>query len=175
MVNQPAPHPPSHHTPSTGTGTGTPNISSERQETLKTMRTRINAFAEHLFAAHKIFRDTRGLEAGSKEAKASLFAAKQYVESARHELDSTMHLISLDPHQVSHIAIPVHQASRQLSRIIKLTELLLLTERTAHYDRALEVLALACPRASHPLENSLNEPLKQSLSGNLPPPPGVTS
>jgi hypothetical protein len=173
MVQQPAPQPPSHLTPSTGTGT--PNISSERQETLKTMRNRIDAFAQHLFAAHKIFRDTRGLEAGSQEAKASLFAAKQYVESARHELDSTVHLISLAPPQVSHIATPVHQASHQLARIIKLTERLLFTERTAHYDRALEVLALACPRASYPLENSLNEPLKQSLRGNLPPPPGVTS
>jgi len=173
MVHQPAPQHPSHRTPSTGTGT--PIISAERKETLETMRTRINAFAEQLYQAHTTFLGTKRLQAGSQEANASLFTAKQYVASALRELDSTRRLIELNPEQVSHIATPVLQASQRLSRIIKLTELLLRPEKTSHYNWALDILARECPRASYPLENSLNEPLKQSLRGNLPPPPAVTS
>ena len=157
-----------------------PKLSPERKGTLESIHARIDAFAEHLFTAHTIFSETQKREPGSLEAKAAIFNAKQHVQSALHELASTMHLIDLNPGQVSHIATHLHRASHQLTRIKALTELVLRTDRTTHYPKALDILALACPRASYDLESSLGEPLKRALraprdSEGENPPPALTS
>ena len=156
-----------------------PPLSPERKGTLEFMRLRIDAFAEHLFKAHTIFSETQKHEPGSQQSKAAIFSAKQHVESALHELDSTLHLVDLNPDQVSHIASHLRLASHRLSRIKELTEAVLRTKRTTHMTKALDILALACPRASYELESSLVEPLRRTLT---PPndtgedaPPALTS
>lgn len=174
------------HTPSNWAPAGELKfpLSPERKGTLQFMSARIDAFAEHLFKAHTIFKEIHTREPGSKESKAAIFAAKQHVEHAQHELDSTIRLIDLNPVQVSHIATHLHRASRQLTRIKGLTELVLKTNRTTHHVKALDILALACPRASYELESSLAEPLKRTLrplndtspqDPEAEPPPALTS
>lgn len=141
-----------------------PPLSAERKDTLEFMRSRIDAFADHLFRAHTIFTETQNHEPGSQQSKAAIFSAKQHVESALRELDSTLHLIDLNPDQVSHIANHLRRASHRLSRIKELTDAFLQTKRTTRLTHSLETLALACPRASYELENSLVEPLRRTLT-----------
>jgi hypothetical protein len=156
-----------------------PHLSAERKGTLEFMRARIDAFADHLFTAHTIFCETQKRDPGSLESKAAIFNAKQHVESALHELDSTLHLVDLNPEQVLHIATHVRRASHRLSRIKELTDAVLRTKRTTHVTKALDVLALACPRASYELESSLVEPLRRTLTPAHVPeedaPPALTS
>jgi hypothetical protein len=140
-----------------------PKLSAERKGTLQSIHARIDAFAEHLSSARAIFSETQKREPGSLEAKAAIFNAKQHVQSALHELDSSLRLIDLNPDQVSHIATHLHRASLQLNRIKGLSELILRTTRTTHHPKALDILALACHRASYELESSLGEPLKRTL------------
>lgn len=156
-----------------------PPLSPERKGTLESMRTRIDAFAEHLFQAHTIFSETQKRDPGSQEAKAAIFTAKQHVEWALHALDSTIHLVDLNPDQVIHIASHLRRAAHRLARIKELTDAVLQNKRTNHMTKALGVLALACPRASYELECSLVEPLRRTLT---PPnetgedaPPALTS
>jgi hypothetical protein len=141
-----------------------PPLSPERKDTLEFMRSRIDAFAEHLFQAHTIFSEAQKHEPGSHQSKAAIFSAKQHVESALRELDSTLHLVDLNPDQVSHIATHLRRASHRLSRIKEVTEAFLRTKRTTRLTHSLETLALACPRASYELENSLVEPLRRTLT-----------
>ena len=136
-----------------------PPLSAERKGTLEFMQARIDAFAEHLSSAHAIFSETQKRQPGSPEAKAAIYTAKQHVESALHELDSTLLLINLNPDQVTHL----YRALQRLSRIKAVSERVLRTEWTSHHSRALDALALACPRASLELEVTLVEPLKQTL------------
>ena len=136
-----------------------PPLSAERKGTLEFMQARIDAFAEHLSSAHAIFSETQKRQPGSPEAKAAIYTAKQHVESALHELDSTLLLINLNPDQVTHL----YRALQRLSRIKAVSERVLRTEWTSHHSRALDALALACPRASLELEVTLVEQLKQTL------------
>jgi hypothetical protein len=157
---------PQHNCQREQTDTGVlklPPLSAERKGTLEFMQARIDAFAEHLSSAQTIFSETQKRQPGSPEAKAAIHTAKQHVENALHELDSTLLLVNLNPDQVTHIAAHLYRALQRLSRIKAVSERVLRTEWTSHHSRALDALALACPRASRELEVTLVEPLKQTL------------
>jgi hypothetical protein len=177
----PNPHLPQDQTDRTPAGElKLPIISAEREDTLKIMHARIDAFAGHLYEAHKIFCEPQNRDQTSRQAKAAIFTAKQHVKGALLELESTLYLVDLNPEQVSHIARHLHRAKQQLSRIEGLTDLVLRATRNTHHAKALAVLAQACPRASHELESSLVNPLERALSTPYdtekgPPPPALTS
>ena len=156
-----------------------PALSSERRDTLESMRTRIDAFAEYLRSAQTIFIEAKTCIPGSDEAKKTIHDGKQQVTNALRALDSLKHLIELRPEQVTHIATHVRRASTQLSKMSTVVDRVLTTKATTHHTRVLRALAQACPRTSLELETSLGAPLRRTLTEQRelgkPPRPALTA
>jgi predicted nucleic acid-binding Zn-ribbon protein len=141
-----------------------PALSPERRETLESIRTRIDAFAESLRKAQTIFIEARTYIPGSDEAKKTIHDGKHQITNALRALDSLQHLIELRPDQVTHIATHVRRASTQLSKMSNVIDRVLTAKATNHHTRVLGALAQACPRTSLELETSLGAPLRRTLT-----------
>lgn len=154
-----------HHPPHLDPGElKLPALSPERKDTLESIRTRIDAFADYLTSAESIFLEAKTHRPGSDEAKKTIHDGKQQVTNALRALDSLHHLIELSPDQVRHIAAHVRRASDQLCRISAVIDRVLTAKAMRHHTRVLRAVAQACPRTSLELETSLGAPLRRTLT-----------
>jgi predicted nucleic acid-binding Zn-ribbon protein len=141
-----------------------PALSPERKDTLESILTRIDAFAEYLRSAQNIFIQAETHMPGSDEEKKTIHDGKQQVNNALRALNSLQHLIEVKPDQVTHIATHVRKASTQLNRISNVIDRVLSTKTANNHTRVLRALAQACPRTSSELETSLGVPVRRTLT-----------
>lgn len=136
----------------------------QRINTLKAMQHSIGECAEKLYEAHKTFIEARSLS--TPELNRHIHFARGRVVQALASLHPILTLIAAAPEQVSNISICMNRAKGKLEQIQRVSGRLLKDpDKKLHRQQALLALALACPRTSFELENSLNEPIKMTQQG----------